>query len=343
MLWFFLTIILLIGVGIGWFFIPRIKPTPPVSRSRQAASRRASLYGTEDEPSAVVEPAPAPKYGPYKTHGRIGAAVCLGLWLLVTAAMSVETVEAGEVGVVRQFGEITSQIDEGVNFIAPWQSVDMVNVRTQRHTFGTVEDPITAASSETQDVYVIATINYGVSEGNVQELIREVGSNWFDILVPTRVNQYIKQETAKYPTAEIIPNRETIRQAVLTRLQGDLGENYSITVSDFLIDNISFSTEYLQAIEDKQVATEQAQAAANRTAIVSAEAEQARVRAQGAADAVEIAAQGQADANALIDESLTPELLQWQAIQELNDNVDIMLVPSDQGLILNLPTPTTAP
>lgn len=266
--------------------------------------------------------------------GAVVAAVAFVIWLILTGLMSIRSVDAGEVGIVRQFGAIVGQQSEGVNFIAPWQSMDTVSIRTERHTFGSIEDPITAASSETQDVFVIATINYSVSSGQVQDLIRDVGTNWFDVLVPTRVNQYIKQETAKYETAEIIPSRETIRQAVLTRLRNDLGENYSITVSDFLLDNISFSPAYTAAIEEKQVATEQALREQEVTESIREQAEQERVRAQGQADAVEIAAQGQADANALLADSLTPEVIQWQAIQRLNDNVTIMLVP-DTNFILD--------
>lgn len=282
-----------------------------------------------------------------KALGYIVAAVCAGLWVVISMFMSLRSVDAGEVGIVRQFGAIVGQAEEGVNFIAPWQSMDTVSIRTERHTFGTTEAPITAASSETQDVFVIATINYSVSETEVQDLIRDVGSNWFDVLVPTRVNQYIKQETAKYETAEIIPSRETIRQAVLTRLRNDLGENYSITVSDFLLDNISFSPAYTAAIEEKQVATEQALREQEVTESIREQAEQARVRAQGDADAAVIAAEGQASANALIADSLTPEMLQWQAIQRLNNDVQIMVVPADSGLILDpsamLAPTTTAP
>lgn len=327
MLWFLSTGVMLL-IAVAGYFVARhkvkIRRSPNIS----------SVKRFSDESSSVEDQTPKFRQ-PYKWHGRgmmIGALI---LWVIVTVVMSVVPVKAGEVGIVRQFGSIVGQVDEGVNFIAPWQAVDMVSIRTERHTFGTVAEPITAASSETQDVYVIATINYSVSESDVQDLIRNVGTNWFDILVPTRVHQYIKQETSKYKTIEIIPNREEIRRAVLARLQNDLGSNYSITISDLLLDNISFSPEFTQAIENKQVATEEAQAEENRTETVRAQAEQARVRAQGEADSVVIAATGQAEANELISESLTPELLQWQAIQELADNVEIALIPSGEGIIID--------
>jgi len=44
---------------------------------------------------------------------------------------------------------------------------------------------------------------------------------------------------------------------------------------------------------------------------------------------------GQASANRQLTESLTSEVIQWQAIQKLADNIEIMLVPSQQGMILD--------
>lgn len=325
--WIILTVLAVIAVVATWYFT-RVETTVVIDREFDVDTRQ-------------LVPTTATTH-PYRSAG-IVAMICIGvIWLLLTGFFMIKPVKAGEVGIVRQFGGIVGQTSEGVAIIAPWQSMDTVSIRTERHTFGSTEAPITAASAETQDVFIVATINYSVSSSNVQDLIRDVGTNWFDVLVPTRVNQYIKQETAKWATIDIIPNREQIRQAVLIRLRNDLGENYSITVSDFLIDNISFSPEYTQAIEDKQVATEQAEAADNRTAVVAAEADQTRTRAQGEADAVEIAAQGQANANALLSASLTPELLQWQAIQQLGPNVDIALIPSGEGLILD-PSTLLAP
>jgi regulator of protease activity HflC (stomatin/prohibitin superfamily) len=66
------------------------------------------------------------------------------------------------------------------------------------------------------------------------------------------------------------------------------------------------------------------------------QAEQAVVRAEGEANARIEEARGEAEANRLLTESLNPLLLQWQAVQKLQDNINIALVPSDGGLILDV-------
>lgn len=312
MFWIILTILLAISAIVVWFG-PR----------RHTATQSDHDFVTREVTSTTTQP-----YRKAATLAVVGIGV---VWLLISVPFMIKPVSAGNVGVIRQFGGIVGQASEGVTVIAPWQSLERHSVQTRRHSF----EGITAASAETQDVFMSATINYSISERDVQGLIRNVGSNWFETLIPARVNQYVKQETARWPTIEIIPNREVIRQNVLRRLQDDLGSNYSINVSDFLIDNISFSPAFLAAIEEKQVATEQAQAAQNRTEVVAAEAEQARVRAQGQADAAVISAQGEAEANALVDASLTPAVLQWLAITNLADDITIALIPSGEGIILD--------
>lgn len=66
-----------------------------------------------------------------------------------------------------------------------------------------------------------------------------------------------------------------------------------------------------------------------------AKADQVRARAKGDADAEVLRATGVAESNRLIAESLTPAVLQYQAIDRLADKIQIALIPSGQGLILD--------
>ncbi len=250
--------------------------------------------------------------------------------VLATVGASVKPIPAGEVGVVYRFGEIVGQRSEGIALIAPWERVVKANIRTQRATFGDV----TAASAETQDVFLSITVNYSLSSNAVQRLFREVGTNWFEVLIPPRVANYSKSETAKYSTVDIIPNREVIRRAIRDKLAADL-EPYSVTVSDLLIDNIDFQPEFKRAIEEKQVATENAKREVERVASERAVADQVRERARGERDAEIIRAEGVAEANELISASLDDAVLRYLAIERLADKIQIALIPSGEGFILD--------
>ena len=70
-----------------------------------------------------------------------------------------------------------------------------------------------AISEETQPVYAVVTLNYRVSDKAVQELFTDVGSTYFDKVVAPRVFQVFKNETVKFKSVAVAPNREQIRQA----------------------------------------------------------------------------------------------------------------------------------
>lgn len=261
----------------------------------------------------------------------IAAAVLFTLWVtLQTAASSIKQVEAGHVGVVYQFGSIVGQKDEGLQFIAPWQTMRIASVQVQRAHFENIE----AFTLETQDVFIDATVNYSVSEKAVQNLYRTVGARWFDRLVEARVQNFFKEETVRYAAVDVAPNREPIRKAVRDRLAAELAP-YSVTVQDLLITNIEFSPAFKSAIEQKQIATQDALREQERIKQREAEAQQAKAVAIGKADALREEAKGQADANKLLTASLTPELIQFQAVQKLADNIQIALIPSGEGIIID--------
>lgn len=262
---------------------------------------------------------------------RVGAIALLVLWIVIhTAAVSIKQIEAGHVGVVYQFGSIVGQRQEGLQVIAPWQSMRTASVQVQRRTF----DDISGFSAETQDVFITATLNYSVSPQDVQDLYRKVGVNWFEKLVETRVNNFFKDEVVKFRTVDIAPNREQLRLAVRQRLQND-EELKKINISDLLIDNIDFQPEFKTAIEQKQIATQDALREEERIKQRQAEAQQAIETARGEAEAVKINAEAQAEANRLLAESLTDQVIQFQALQKLADNVEIALLPAGQGIIID--------
>ncbi len=258
-----------------------------------------------------------------------------------TALSSLKQIEAGHVAVVYQFGEIVGSRGEGLQFIAPWQQIRTESIRVQRARF----DNVSGFSAETQEVNVSATVNYRVDPAAVEELYRTVGPNWFDILVEPRINQYFKAETVKYNTVDIAPNRETIRENVRTALAQDLQE-FSVTVQDLLIDNVDFTEAFKQSITEKQIAAQNALREEERIVQAQNEATQAEerakgeaaaevARAKGEAEARVLRAQAQAEANRLLDESLTPKVIQFLAIDKLAPTIDIALIPSGQGIILD--------
>lgn len=259
----------------------------------------------------------------------LGAMTVVGLGLFV--GFGTNGVSAGHVGLVREFGALVGQLPEGVHFVAPWKEVEDVSVQIVSHKF----DDLSSFSRESQDVYVSATLNTQVAPDKIQKLYREVGPNYFEVLIKPRVNQAFKDETVRYSSVEIAPNRETIRKAVRAKLEEELSA-HSITVQDLLIDEIRFSKVFQDAIEEKQRQTQIALAEQEKVKAEKSKAEQAVEAAKGKADSVLIAAKKQAEANRVLAESLTPAYINYLYVEKLSPRVEVMMVPTGQPFLLDL-------
>lgn len=281
--------------------------------------------------------------GAAEPEGKAGAAIFAGVALIcnvvLTVLFSVHFVDAKHIGVTREFGKITGQVGEGIQITWPWVRVEEWNIRLQYITPDTrcsngTPQCLDAGSFDTQDVYVNGTLNMEVDVRDVQNLSRNIGPNYIDNVVHPRMQQVVKRVVSKYKAVDVLPNREEIRIQIVEGLKAEL-KDYSINAQDFLLTNIDFTDEFRLEIDKKTVAEQQALTAENVVRVREAEARQASAQAQGVADRLRIEAAGQADANRTIAASLTPQLIQFQAVQKLTDKVQIALIPSGQGIIID--------
>lgn len=265
-----------------------------------------------------------------ETLKRIAVPIFVVIFVIGTFAASFNTIDAGHVGVVYSFGSIIDQVDEGPQFTRPWSTVRLENIQVQSNKF----DSLVCFSSETQEVFISATVNLRVSPETIQGLYRNIGPNWFNVLVAPRVLQNFKDETVKYATVDIAPNRETIRRDVSARLEKEMSP-HSIEVTDVLLDNIDFNPGFKQAIENKQIATQNALEEEQKVVGEKHKADQAIERARGEGESIFVVAAKQAQANDTLSASLTPQLIQYALIQKLGDQIEVMILPSGQNFILD--------
>lgn len=285
---------------------------------------------------------------------KVLSAILTGIFVLAILFSLFAQVPAGHMGLVYQFGAIRGVRTDGLQFKSPWQTIVPVNIQTQKEAY----EDIVCFSQETQEVFVNGTVNFYIESTNIRKLYENVGNQYIQKLIKPRVMQEVKNQTVKYTAVDIAPNREAIRKAVKETLMNDpeLKDN-SIIITDFLLENIDFHDEFKNAIEAKQVATQEALRAAEQIKIEKAKADQAIETARGVAqsdftkkkaegDSILYVGQKQAEANALLNKTLTPELIQLKMIEKLSDKLQIMIVPSGsvnffdpKSLLTQLTTP----
>src|SRR3954471_4796645 len=181
------------------------------------------------------------------TLGMIGAVVLVAAYLL----LSINSVPPGYVGVVVQLGQVQpNTLPPGVYF-RPFliQNVVDFETRVRPHSFKAID----AASREYQSVKLTGTLNFAVDGQQADDLYVRVGLDFADRVIDAAFSDTVKEVVPQYPVIDILAKREEIRARTKEKLATSLGR-YGILVEDIYLTDISFSSEYTQAIEQKQVA-----------------------------------------------------------------------------------------
>ena len=119
----------------------------------------------------------------------------------------------------------------------------------------------------------------------------------------------VKASVSKYAALEFQKNRENVRSSAQDLLQAKV-KKYDVIVDNLSFTNIGFSGDFNAAVEQAQVAQQKAKQAEYDVQRVKNEAQSAIAKAQG-----------EAEAQKQVQQSLTPELLQKLAIEKWSGNL----------------------
>ena len=282
---------------------------------------------------------------------------------LSIVGMGLVFIEPDELGVVitatNSEGIRPDALSPGLHWIIPVvERVETYTILNQTYTMSAVgtegqvsgDDSIQVRTKDGQQIYIDASVIYAVDKLKAVDLYRTWRKDYENLLVRPQSRGVIRDVSSQYGVEEIVSTkRAEMEQQITEQLTAIFAKN-NLVLQDFVLRNIRFSDEYATAVEQKQIAEQQAQQAKFVVESKKQEAEQARQVAQGAADAAVIAAKGaaeariiQAEAEAkalqLIAEVLAqnPNLLTYQYINKLSPNVQVMFLPSDAPFILPLP------
>jgi regulator of protease activity HflC (stomatin/prohibitin superfamily) len=284
--------------------------------------------------------------------------------VLTSVGAGMVFLEADEYGVVvsafQPNGYRAQTLNPGLHWIIPFfENVRTYSVARQTYTMSIApgegsragDDSIDARTKDGQQVLVDGSIIYAVDPAHIIDLHITWQNRYEDNVVRPVARAAIRQAVSQYGIEEIVTSKRVdLEQAITDSIAEGLRTN-NLVLTQFLLRNIAFGDEYSKAVEQKQIAEQQAQQAFYVVEQRKQEAEQARQAAQGQADAAVIAAQGAANsrltpavaearANQLLAQSLSPQLLQYQYILKLSPNVQTIFIPSGNQFILPLPSVT---
>lgn len=196
-------------------------------------------------------------------------------------------VPAGTRGVVLRFGAVTGEVkNEGLYFVTPMiESVRLMDVQIHAH-----KAPATAASRDMQDVATEITLNYRLDPATVADTWRELGNSYEERIITPSVQEAVKAATAKYDAEQLITMRAAVRGEIENTLRERLARHHVI-LDQVSITNFQFSKAFAEAIEGKQVATQNALKAQNEVVEAKAKADAAIATARGTAESIRIQAE----------------------------------------------------
>lgn len=246
-----------------------------------------------------------------------GVLAFVALVAFIVVPFSFRTVQTGEVAVVKHLGEI-----KDVKTAGTYYDFWMTN-RYTKYDAKVQDVAITTAaySSDAQTMDVQMTLQYKIMTDKVVDIATQYGTlKTLQSRIESITIEKTKSVLSSYKAMDIIANRASISPAVETAIKNAIGEEYFVDVVAVVLTNIDFSDAFEQAVEDKMIA-EQTKLKAeydNETKIAQAEAEaEAKLKAAQAeidiakakAEALKITAEGEAEANRIISESITDDII----------------------------------
>ena len=231
----------------------------------------------------------------------------------------------GKVAVVTRFGKAQDETLEAGFHVKPFfNTLHPMSIKTK-----TMQTALSAFSSDIQQVNTTVTLNYNIDKTNAVTLYREVGSGYEKTLMAPRVQEDVKIVFSRYTAENLVQKRDLLSTEILELLQEYLAP-YGINVTAVAIEDIDFTDAFTNAVEAKQVATQEkltaqtqqerltmeAEAQAERETIAAqAKAERDRIAAEAEAYAIKTKAEAEAEANAKVAASLSDALIDYVRAQ----------------------------
>lgn len=174
-------------------------------------------------------------------------------------------------------------VGEGTHFLVPWlQKAVVYDVRTRPKTIST-----TTGSKDLQTVSITLRVLHHPEVTELPKIYQSLGLDYDERVLPSVGNEVLKSIVAQFDALELITQRELVSARIRQELLRRSGE-FGIDLDDVLITHMTFGREFTKAVEQKQIAQQDAE----RAKYLVEKAEQERkanvIRAEGEAELADL-------------------------------------------------------
>lgn len=281
-----------------------------------------------------------------KIVGSIGIGFVF-IGLLIFGYSCTYKVDPGYAGVIYSMdgGIETETLGQGFHVVAPWKKVIEYPVSTETVYYTKNNDDgdekkdnsINVNTKDGKQVNVSVTYAYHMDEVQLPSVFEKFRGQKSEVIeagyMKNEMYQAINEITSQYSLMDLVGDkRPQINEAILDKFRNSL-EPYGIVIETFNLSDVvpdEQTKEAIQAVVNAQNALEKAKVEKEQAEV---DAEKARVAAKGKADAELIEAEGTAAANAKLQESLTPLIVEQRKLDKWDGKLP-GIVAGDSNLLI---------
>ena len=249
--------------------------------------------------------------------------VILLVWLFFA---SIIVIEAGQTGVYSLFGRVKDEeLSSGFHLVIPLAHITRMSIRTEEYTMSIAQgegkkysdDSITSLTKEGLEVALDMTVLYHLNEELASELYKSVGPEYNETIVRPAIRTVIREVVAEYEAKDLYSaKRLEAANKILESLKKTL-DSRGVIIEEVLLRNVALPANLSRSIQEKLQAEQEAQ---KYDFLLDREEKEKERKI--------IEAEGQRDAQAIINQSLTDRYLYYQYIKELKDREGTIYIPT---------------
>ncbi|CDK26400.1 unnamed protein product [Kuraishia capsulata CBS 1993] len=203
---------------------------------------------------------------------------------VMAAQYSMYDVKGGSRAVIfdRFEGVKSGVIGEGTHFLVPWlQKAIVFDVRTRPRNIST-----TTGSKDLQMVSLTLRVLHRPDIQNLPTIYQSLGLDYDERVLPSIGNEVLKTIVAQFDASELITQRDVVSNKIRKEL-GERAQEFNIRLEDVSITHMTFGREFTKAVEQKQIAQQDAERAKFLVEKAEQERQASVIRAEGEAEAAE--------------------------------------------------------
>lgn len=262
---------------------------------------------------------------PYYKKGAMWTIIAFVLLMVfILVPFSFHTVDATEVGVVKELGKLVDVEGPGTYFDF-WvtRKVTKIDSKVRTITLDTA-----AYSKDAQTLTYSMKVQYQILPDKATDIVSKYGTmEALETRLSSISDDRTKSVMGSYTAMDIIAKRSEMGPLVSQTITETVGDNYFVKIVSVEIVNIDFSDAFEKAVEDKMIAEQNQlkQQYENEAKVAKSKAD---------AEAKIVAAEAEAKANKLLEQTLTDKMIQKQYLEKWDGKLPSVVAGDEASVII---------